>query len=165
MEGRTPAETEVVLTQMMNPEHANTLGNVHGGWILKLIDEAGAIVSSRHARAPTVTVEIDSVNFCQPVHVGNLVHVRARITRAWRTSMEVEAVVEAEDLLTGERRVTSAAYLVYVALDINTGRPTPVPPVIPQTEEERRKWEEADKRRAERLARLGRASTSPRLSE
>ncbi|GIV14176.1 MAG: hypothetical protein KatS3mg021_2458 [Fimbriimonadales bacterium] len=62
---------------MMNPEHANPLGNVHGGWILKLIDEAGGIVASRHARAPAVTVEIDSVSFCQPVHVGNLVHVRA----------------------------------------------------------------------------------------
>jgi acyl-CoA hydrolase len=86
------------------------------------------------------------------VHVGNLVHVRARITRSWRTSMEVEAVVEAENLLTGERRVTSVAYLVYVALDAS-GRPTPVPPVLPQTEEERLKWEQADQRRAERLAR------------
>ena len=152
MEARTPAETEVILTQMMNPEHANPLGNVHGGWILKLIDEAGGIVASRHARAPAVTVEIDSVNFCQPVHVGNLVHVRARITRSWRTSMEIEAVVEAENLLTGERRVTSVAYLVYVALDAS-GRPTPVPPVLPQTEEERLKWEQADQRRAERLAR------------
>lgn len=152
MEPRTPAETEVTLTQMMNPEHANPLGNVHGGWILKLIDEAGGIVASRHARAPAVTVEIDSVSFCQPVHVGNLVHVRARITRAWRTSMEVEAIVEAEDLLTGARRVTSVAYLVYVALD-SQGRPTPVPPVVPTNEEERTKWEQADLRRAERLAR------------
>ncbi len=152
MEGRTPRESEVVLTQMMNPEHANPLGNVHGGWVLKLIDEAGGIVASRHARRPAVTVEIDSVSFQAPVHVGNLVHVRARITRAWRTSMEIEAVVEAENLLTGERRLTSQAYLVYVALD-EMGRPTPVPPVIPETDEERRKWEQADQRRAERLTR------------
>ncbi len=152
MEPRKPSETEVVLTQMMNPEHANTLGNVHGGWVLKLIDEAGAIVASRHARNPAVTVEIDSVSFQAPVHVGDLVHVRARIVRAWRTSMEVEAVVEAENPLTGERRITSRAYLVYVALDF-TGRPTPVPPVEPETEEEWRKWHEAGQRRAERLAR------------
>jgi uncharacterized protein (TIGR00369 family) len=117
MEPRTPSETEVVLTQMMNPEHANPLGNVHGGWVLKLIDEAGGIVASRHARNPAVTVEIDSVSFREPVHVGNLVHVRARMVRAWRTSMEVEAVVEAENPLTGERRITSQAYLVYVALN------------------------------------------------
>ena len=137
MEPRTPSETEVVLTQMMNPEHANPLGNVHGGWVLKLIDEAGGIVASRHARNPAVTVEIDSVSFCEPVHVGNLVHVRARMVRAWRTSMEVEAVVEAENPLTGERRITSQAYLVYVALN-HAGRPTPVPPVLPETDEERR---------------------------
>jgi len=92
------------------------------------------------------------VSFEAPVHVGNLVHVRARITRAWRTSMEIEAVVEAENLLTGERTLTSQAYLVYVALD-ESGRPTPVPPVIPETDEERRKWEQADLRRAERLTR------------
>lgn len=152
MEARTPAETEVTLTQMMNPEHANPLGNVHGGWILKLIDEAGGIVASRHAHAPAVTVEIDSISFCQPVQVGNLVHVRARITRAWRTSMEIEAIVEAENLLTGERHTTSVAYLVYVALDSN-GRPTPVPPIQPTTDEERQKWVQADQRRAERLAR------------
>jgi uncharacterized protein (TIGR00369 family) len=147
-----------VLTQMMNPEHANPLGNVHGGWVLKLIDEAGGIVASRHARNPAVTVEIDSVSFREPVHVGNLVHVRARMVRAWRTSMEVEAVVEAENPLTGERRTTSQAYLVYVALN-HAGRPTPVPPVLPETDEERRKYEEAELRRAERLARREREQT------
>jgi acyl-CoA hydrolase len=134
-----------VLTQMMNPEHANPLGNVHGGWVLKLIDEAGGIVASRHARNPAVTVEIDSVSFREPVHVGNLVHVRARMVRAWRTSMEVEATVEAENPLTGERRITSQAYLVYVALN-HAGRPTPVPPVLPETDEERRKYEDAELR-------------------
>ncbi|MCS7273215.1 MAG: acyl-CoA thioesterase [Fimbriimonadales bacterium] len=161
MEPRTPSETAVTLTQVMNPEHANPLGNVHGGWILKLIDEAGSIVASRHARHPAVTVEIDSVSFREPVYVGNLVHVQARIVRAWRTSMEVEAIVEAEDPLTGERRITSHAYLVYVALD-RAGRPTPVPPVQPETEEEWRKWHEAEQRRAERLARRERERLSSR---
>ena len=97
-------------------------------------------------------------SFREPVHVGNLVHVRARMVRAWRTSMEVEAVVEAENPLTGERRITSQAYLVYVALN-HAGRPTPVPPVLPETDEERRKYEEAELRRAERLARREREQT------
>ncbi len=152
MEGKRVQDSEVVLTQIMQPEHANILGNIHGGWIMKLMDEAGAIVSSRHARRPTVTVVVDSIQFCAPVHVGDLVHVRARMTRAWRTSMEVEIQVEAEDLLTGDRRVTATAYFVYVALD-RDGRPAPVPPLILETEEERHKAEEADQRRAERLAR------------
>ncbi len=152
METRTPSETAVTLTQMMNPEHANPLGNIHGGWVLKLIDEAGGIVASRHARSPAVTAEIDSVSFRAPVQVGNLVHVHAKITRAWRTSMEIMAVVEAEDPLTGERRTTSVAYLVYVALD-TMGRPTPVPQVVPETDAERLQWEQAELRRAERLAR------------
>jgi len=154
MEGKRAEESQVVLSQMMQPEHANILGNVHGGWIMKLADEAGAIVASRHARKPTVTVVVDSIEFHSPVHVGDVVHVQARLTRVWRTSMEVEVRVEAEEILTGQRRVTSAAYLVYVALD-SDGRPTPIPPLIVETDEERRKWEEADRRRAERLSRKG----------
>lgn len=150
--GKTPAESEVTLTQMMHPEHANPLGNVHGGWVLKLIDEAGGIVATRHSHCPSVTAEIDSVSFRAPVHVGNLVHVKARLTRSWRTSMEAEVIVEAENLLTGEKRITSVAYIVYVALDFQ-GQPTPVPPVIPTTPEEQAKWEQADNRRQERLAR------------
>ncbi|MCS7251911.1 MAG: acyl-CoA thioesterase [Anaerolineae bacterium] len=160
MEGKRVRDSEVVLTQFMQPEHANILGNIHGGWIMKLMDEAGAIVSSRHARRPTVTAVVDSIQFCAPIHVGNLVHVRARLTRAWRTSMEAEIRVEAENLLTGERRVTATAYFVYVALD-RDGRPTPVPPLILETEEERRKAEEADQRRAERLARREIATARP----
>lgn len=152
VEGKTPSQSEVILTQMMNPEHANPLGNVHGGWVLKLVDEAGGIAATRHARRPAVTVEIDSVSFRAPVQVGNLVHVCARLTRSWRTSMEAEVRVEAEDLLTGERHLTTTAYVVYVALD-ERGRPTPVPPLIPETEEEKLKWEQADTRRQERLAR------------
>ncbi|MCW5935040.1 MAG: acyl-CoA thioesterase [Fimbriimonadia bacterium] len=150
--GKSPQESAVTLTQMMHPEHANPLGNVHGGWILKLIDEAGGIAAARHARLPAVTAEIDTVSFREAVHVGNLVHVNAKLIRSWRTSMEAEVIVEAEDLLSGERRVTSVAYLVFVALDFN-GKPTPVVPVIPETPEEKLKWEQADKRRQERLAR------------
>jgi acyl-CoA hydrolase len=123
MEGKRIQDSEVVLAQIMQPESANILGNVHGGWIMKLMDEAGAIVASRHARRPTVTVVVDSIQFCAPVHVGDLVHVRARMTQAWRTSMEVEIQVEAEDLLTGERRLTATAYFVYVAWTATAGPP------------------------------------------
>lgn len=160
MESKRVAESQVVLSQMMQPEHANILGNVHGGWIMKLVDEAGAIVASRHARKPVVTVVVDSIRFCSPVHVGDLVHVRARLTQVWRTSMEVEVEVEAEELLTGQRRITSTAYLVYVALD-GEGRPTPVPPLELVSDDERRRAEEAERRRAERLARRSDDSPPP----
>ncbi len=160
MESKRIAESQVVLSQMMQPEHANILGNVHGGWIMKLVDEAGAIVASRHARKPVVTVVVDSIRFCSPVHVGDLVHVRARLTQVWRTSMEVEVEVEAEELLTGQRRITSTAYLVYVALD-GEGRPTPVPPLELVSDDERRRAEEAERRRAERLARRSDDSSPP----
>lgn len=152
MEGKPIKESESVLTQMTQPEHANVLGNVHGGWIMKLMDEAGAIAAARHARKPTVTVVVDSFQFCAPVHVGELVHARARLTRVWETSMEVEVRVEAEDILQGEHRTTAAAYFVYVALD-RDGRPTAAPPLVVETDEEKQRWEAADRRRAERLAR------------
>ncbi|HXF04204.1 MAG TPA: acyl-CoA thioesterase [Blastocatellia bacterium] len=152
MKGKRVRDSEVVLAQMTQVEHANPLGNVHGGWIMKMMDEAGGIVASRHARRPTATAAVDSIQFLAPVHVGELVHVRARLTRVWRTSMEVEVQVVAEDVLTGEQRTTVTAYFVYVALN-RDGRPTPAPPLLIETEEERKRWEEADRRRAERLAR------------
>jgi acyl-CoA hydrolase len=156
--GKRVHDSEVVLAQMTQVEHANPLGNVHGGWIMKMMDEAGGIVASRHSRRPTATAAVDSIQFLAPVHVGELVHVRARLTRVWRTSMEVEVQVVAEDVLTGEQRTTVTAYFVYVALN-RDGRPTPAPPLLIESQEERKRWEEADRRRAERLAR--RATPSP----
>ncbi len=101
----------------MQPEHSNSLGNIHGGWLLKLCDECGGIIASRHARRPAVTVTVDSVTFHKPVLVGQLVLVHGRITWVGRTSIEVELRVEAENLLTGEVTHTNSAYFVYVALD------------------------------------------------
>ncbi len=152
MEGRRVSESRTVTTHLMMPSDANPLGNVHGGIIMKLVDEAGGIAASRHARKTTVTVAIDSMSFLKPVYVGSLVICDARVTYVGRTSMEVQVCVETEDLVTGERRHTNTAYLVYVALD-EERKPTPVPPLILETEEEKRLAEEARKRQEARLAR------------
>jgi uncharacterized protein (TIGR00369 family) len=139
----------------MMPGDANPLGNVHGGIIMKLVDEAGGIAASRHSRRNTVTVAVDSMSFLKPIYVGTLVTFEARLTYVGHTSMEVEVRVEAENLLTGEKTHTNTAYLVYVALDEH-GRPTPVPPLILETEEERQMAEEAKERQRLRLERAKR---------
>ncbi|GIV80202.1 acyl-CoA thioesterase [Litorilinea aerophila] len=149
---RTVADSALTLTQFMQPEHSNSLGTVHGGVLLKLCDECGGIVASRHARRPAVTVTVDSVTFHQPVYVGQLLLVHGRITYVGRTSMEVELRVEAENLLTGEITHTNSAYFVYVALDDQL-RPTAVPPLDLQNDEERRRFEEGRRRQEIRLSR------------
>jgi uncharacterized protein (TIGR00369 family) len=136
----------------MQPEHSNSLGNVHGGVILKLCDECGGIVASRHARRPAVTVTVDSVTFHQPVLLGRLLLIHGRVTWVGRTSIEVELRVETENLLTGERIHTNSAYFVYVALD-ETRRPTPVPPLQLESEDERQRFEAGRRRQEARLAR------------
>jgi len=155
MEGKRISDSLVTLSQVMNPEHVNVMGNVHGGVVMKLIDEAGGLCAARHARRPTVTVAVDSLEFLTPVHIGDLVTFDAHLTFVGRTSMEVEVCVEAEEILTGDRRLTNVAYVVYVALG-NDGRPTEAPPLILETDDERRRWEQARQRRSERLARKAR---------
>lgn len=150
MEGNTPRQSQVVLTQVMGPSHANVLGNVHGGLIMKLCDEAGGMAAIKHARRPVATVVVDSMSFHSPVHIGNLVTVTAQVTWTGRTSMETRVVVSAEDVLTGEVTHTNTAYFVYVALDQN-GRPVPVPPLICETEEDQSRFERGAERQAYRL--------------
>jgi uncharacterized protein (TIGR00369 family) len=145
-------EGELVLAQVMLPEDANPRGNVHGGTLMKLADTAGGICATRHARRSMVTVVMDSMTFEQPVHVGNLVTLRACVTWTGRTSLETQVIIDAENVLTGDVRRVSMAYFVYVAIDENN-RPTPVKPLEPRTEGERRRWTEAEQRRASRLAR------------
>ena len=134
MEGKTVSDSRVRLTQVMGMMDANTLGNVHGGVLMKLCDEAGGMAAARHARLPAVTVTVDSMTFHSPVHIGNLVTVEAEISWAGRTSMETCVVVTAEDVFTGTVTHTNTAYYVYVALDVD-GRPAPVPPLICETDE------------------------------
>jgi uncharacterized protein (TIGR00369 family) len=142
--------SRIQLSQLMHPEHANLLGNVHGGWVMKLVDEAGALACMRHAQCRVVTVAIDSMVFRQPIRIGDLVILNAEVTYAGRTSMEAEVQVSAEDPITGERTHTNTAYLVYVALD-DKGKPTQVRPLIAETPEEIRRGEEARQRQARRL--------------
>lgn len=152
---RSPDESALTMTMFMQPEHSNSLGNVHGGVILKLCDECGGIIASRHARRPAVTVTVDRVNFLQPVLLGRLVLVHGRITWVGRTSIEVELRVEAENLLTGERTHTNSAYFVYVALD-DVRRPTPVPSLLLEGEDDLRRFREGEARHRQRLAEAGR---------
>ena len=149
------SDSQLTLSQFMQPEHANALGNVHGGWVMKLIDEAGGLCATRHARRPAVTVAVDSLRFLSPVHVGDFVTFSAHLNWTGRTSMEVEVNVEAENLLTGQKTHTNSAYLVYVALD-QEGRPVAVPGLILDTEEERRRWMQGAQRQSVRLSRAKR---------
>lgn len=150
MDGKRPEESRVVLTQLMGPADANLLGNVHGGVLMKLCDEAGGMAATKHARRPAVTVVVDSMSFHSPVQVGNLVTVSADITWVGRSSMETRVVVTAEDVLSGEVTHTNTAYFVYVALD-KKGRPTPVPKLICETAEEQERFTRAEERQNYRL--------------
>ena len=146
--------SRIQLAQMMQPEHANSLGNVHGGWIMKLVDEAGALASTRHAAHRTVTVAIDQMVFHQPIHIGDLVIFNAEVTYAGRTSMEVEVDVIAENPITGIQTHTNAAYLVYVAID-DDDKPTQVPPLVAETPDEQARMDAAQERQQRRLAQKG----------
>lgn len=150
MVGKHIQESRVTLTQLMGPADANTMGNVHGGILMKLCDEAGGMAAAKHARRPSVTVTVDSMAFHSPVHIGNLVTVQAAVTWVGRTSMETRVVVSAEDVISGKVTHTNTAYFVYVALDEN-GKPMAVPSLICETEDEKARFERAAKRQAYRL--------------
>jgi acyl-CoA hydrolase len=130
---------------------ANSAGFVHGGVVMKLCDEAGAIAAIRHCGLRVVTAGMDRMTFLLPVSVGELLTCSASVNAAWRTSMEVGVRVEAENARTGEKRHTSTAYMTMVALD-DSGDPTPVPPLLAGTEDEIRRQREAEVRRRNRLA-------------
>lgn len=151
---KTMKESALVTTHIMLPTDANPSGNVHGGVIMKHIDEVAAIVAFRHARKSVVTASIDRMDFLKPIYVGNLLILKASVNYTGRTSMEVGVKVEAEDLATGKIVDTGFAYLTYVALD-DEGKPTPVPPIIPETREEKIRYEEARMRRRRRLEAIG----------
>lgn len=149
--GKSVAESATEMVEVALPNDANPLGNLLGGTVMHLIDIAGAISAQRHARSQVVTVAVDHLDFLYPIRVGEHVLLRAHITRAFRTSMEVEVRVYREDYLTGERQQTSSAFVTYVALD-STGKPQNIPPVIPRGRDEKRRYREALARRRQRLA-------------
>ena len=148
--GRPCRESQHQTSELMMPQDANILGHVFGGAILALMDKCAAVAAFRHARSNCVTASIDRVDFKEPIHVGDLVVMKASVNFAGRSSMEVGVRVEAEDLLTGRRRHTNSCYLTFVAIDRN-GRPVEVPSVIPETDDERRRFDAAQARRKRRL--------------
>lgn len=153
---KPPRLSAVEMTEVVLPNDANPLGNMLGGRVLHLIDMAAAVAAIRHAGNPCVTASFDSVDFLTPIHVGEACILKAKVAWSGRTSLEVYVDVYAENLLTGERRHTTTAFTTFVALDPATGQPAPVPAVAPETAEEKRLFESARQRRAERLARRGR---------
>ena len=138
------------LVELVLPNDANTMGNVLGGRVLHWIDLAAAIVAHRHCRTEAVTASMDEVSFLAPIRVGQIAVVGARMTFVGRTSMEIRVDVQSEDLMSGERRQTSTAYLTFVAVD-EDGRPANVPPLLLETEDEKREARAAEGRRAARL--------------
>ena len=148
---RTVRESRSEYSEICLPNDANMLGNMLGGHVMHLVDLCGAIAGMRHARSAVVTVAIDQMVFLHPIHIGELVMLRSQVNRVFRTSMEVGVKVLVENLYTGEIRHTSSAYLTFVALDA-AGNRLVLPPIYPDTEEDRRRYEEAAARRAHRLA-------------
>ena len=149
--GRFVRESISEYSEFALPTDANTLGNVLGGKVMHLVDLAAALAAVRHARCAVVTASVDQMSFLHPVHIGQLIVLRSSVNRVFRTSMEIGVRVEVENLLTGHIKHTSSAYLTFVAID-KSGKRLPIPPVIPETEDEKRRFLEAEERRAYRLA-------------
>jgi acyl-CoA hydrolase len=143
-------ESATEMVQVVLPNDANPLGFILGGSVMHLIDIAGAIACHRHTRTLLVTAAVDGLQFLHPIKVGDLIILKARVTAAWSTSLEVEVEVFSEEILTGLRKMTSRAYLTFVSIDTE-GRRLPIPGLLLETEGERQKAAEADRRRAERL--------------
>ncbi len=142
-------ESHVEMTQLVLPNDTNQLGNLHGGRLMEWIDVAAAIAAQRHSNRICVTITVDQLVFHEPIHLGEVVTVRAVVNRAFATSMEVGVEVLAENQLTGKRKLTNTAFLTFVAVDDD--RPVKVKQIIPQTTEERRKFKDALLRRKRRL--------------
>lgn len=149
-QAKTPRASTTTIAKIMMPMDANVSGNVFGGTILRLVDEVASIVAFKHARSNVVTASIDRMDFLAPVFIGDLLRLIASINCVHRTSMEIGVRVEAENPLTGQVRHTGTCYLTCVALD-REGRPFAVPQLMPETDEEKRRWTEAQVRRETRL--------------
>jgi acyl-CoA hydrolase len=150
MEAKPVSDSRAQIVHWMGLADANSIGNVHGGTVMKFCDEAAALAAIKHSRCRVVTVGMDRMNFLVPILIGELVTFSATVNAAWRTSMEVGVRVDAENPRTGESRQTNTAYLTMVALD-DDGGPTPVPGLVAESPTEQRRMREAELRRANRL--------------
>lgn len=148
--GKRPLESHTTMTEIVLPSDTNALGTIFGGKVMAWIDIAAAIAAGRHARKVVVTASIDALHFLAPVRIGHVLHIQATVNFASRTSMEVGVRVDSENPLTGERMHTATAYTTFVALD-ERGKPTPIPALIPESPEEKRRYEQAKKRRDSRI--------------
>ncbi|HLW98652.1 MAG TPA: acyl-CoA thioesterase [Candidatus Acidoferrales bacterium] len=149
--GKPVSASRSEMTEVVLPQDANILGNILGGRVMHLMDIAGAIAAHRHSNSYAVTASVDYVDFRNPIKVGELIVLKSSVNRVFRTSMEVGVKVFSENILTGERKHTTSAYLTFVAIDQNR-QPHIVKPLILETKEDRRRWEEAGERRSIRLA-------------
>lgn len=149
---RPVSQSKVEMTEMVFPNDANPLGNCMGGRVMHWIDICAALSAGRHARTPVVTANVDNIDFHNPIPVGGIVVLLASVNYAGRTSMEVGVKVLQEERSTGNRKHVASAYLTFVSLDPESRTPRPVPPVLPETEDEKRRYEKAKARRAHRLA-------------
>jgi acyl-CoA hydrolase len=156
---RTVRETQSEYAEICLPNYTNMLGNMLGGHVMHLVDLCGAIAAMRHARCAVVTASIDQMTFLHPIHIGELVRLKSQVNRVFRTSMEVGVKVWVENLQTTAIRHTSSAYLTFVALDAANNKVL-LPPIEPQTEEDRRRYLQAADRRAYRLAQKDRTKST-----
>jgi acyl-CoA hydrolase len=150
MDPKPASESRALLARWMGIGDANSAGSVHGGTVMKLVDEAGGLAAVKHSRSRVVTAGMDRMTFLVPIHIGELVTFSASVNAVWRTSMEVGVRVDTENPRTGEVRHASTAYLTFVALD-DLGQPTPVAPLVAVTPDEQRRMREAELRRSNRL--------------
>ena len=150
LKGRPVSASRTEMTEIVLPQDSNLLGNILGGRVMHLIDVAGAIAAHRHCHRQVVTASVDHLDFLNPVRVGDLIILEARVNRAFHTSMEVGVEVYSEDAAAGVRKHTTTAFLTYVALD-EARKPVAVPPLIAETAAERRRYEEAGERRNARM--------------
>jgi len=150
LNAKKPSESETEMVQVVLPNDANPLGYILGGTVMHLIDMAGAIACHRHTRSLLVTAAVDGLQFLNPIKVGDLILLKARVTAVWNTSLEVQVEVFSEETLTGRQRMTSRAFLTFVAIDRDNRR-VPIPRLILESEEDKQRAAEANQRRAQRL--------------
>ncbi|HZP32290.1 MAG TPA: acyl-CoA thioesterase [Candidatus Acidoferrales bacterium] len=159
LRGKPVSASRTEMTEVVLPQDANVFGNILGGRVMHLVDMAAAITAVRHCRSMAVTASVDHIDFRNPIRVGEVITLKASLNRAFHTSMEIGVKVFSEDVLTGEKKHTTSAYVTFVALD-QDHRPKPVPALICETEEDRRRYREALVRRKQRLAHLANKSTA-----
>ncbi|MGB7848667.1 MAG: acyl-CoA thioesterase [Candidatus Acidiferrum sp.] len=150
--GKPVSASASEMAEVVLPAQTNALGKLLGGHVMHLVDIVAAMAASRHANSYMVTASVDYIDFRNPINLGEIVVLKSHVNRVFNTSLEVGVDVFSEDILTGERKHTTSAYVTFVAIDELTRKPRPVPPLILRTAEERRRWREAAKRREIRLA-------------